>query len=40
MAKRNSGEAFHALDDPLGAAVFSVLMGMIGEMDKDGQKNG
>jgi hypothetical protein len=29
MAKRHSGEAFYALDDPLEAAVFSVLVEMM-----------
>ena len=31
MAKKHSSEAFYALDDPLEAAVFSVLVGMIKE---------
>lgn len=29
MAKRHSSEAFYALDDPLEAAVFSVLVEMM-----------
>ena len=31
MAKKHSSEAFYALDDPLEAAVFSVLVEMIKE---------
>ena len=34
MAKKHSSEAFYALDDPLEAAVFSVLVEMVKEMDK------
>lgn len=34
MAKKHSSEAFYALDDPLEAAVFSVLVEMLKEMDK------
>ena len=33
-AKKHSSEAFYALYDPLEAAVFSVLMEMLKEMDK------
>ena len=33
MAKKHSSEAFYALDDPLEAAVFSVLVEMLKEMD-------
>lgn len=33
MAKKHSSEAFYALDDPLEAAVFSVLVEMIRERD-------
>jgi hypothetical protein len=29
MAKKHSSEAFYALDDPLEAAVFSVLIEML-----------
>ncbi|VVB68982.1 Uncharacterised protein [uncultured archaeon] len=29
MAKKHSSEAFYALDDPLEAAVFSVLVEMV-----------
>jgi hypothetical protein len=39
MAKRHSSEAFYALDDPLEAAVFSVLVEMLKEMDKADRKN-
>ncbi len=31
MVKKHSGEAFYALDDPLEAAVFSVLVEMMRE---------
>jgi len=34
MAKKHSSEAFYALDDPLEAAVFSVLVEMLKEMAK------
>lgn len=34
MAKKHSSEAFYALDDPLEAAVFSVLVEMMKERDK------
>lgn len=34
MAKKHSSEAFYALDDPLEAAVFSVLVEMIRTKDK------
>lgn len=34
MAKKHSSEAFYALDDPLEAAVFSVLVEIVKEMDK------
>jgi hypothetical protein len=34
MAKRHSSEAFYALDDPLEAAVFSVLLELVKQMDK------
>jgi len=43
MAKKHSSEAFYALDDPLEAAVFSVLLEMMKElseetkMDKEGE---
>jgi hypothetical protein len=33
MAKKHSSEAFYALDDPLEAAVFSVLVEMRKELD-------
>jgi hypothetical protein len=33
MARKLSSEAFYALDDPLEAAVSSVLVEMIGELD-------
>jgi hypothetical protein len=32
MAKKHSSEAFYALDDPLEAAVFSVLVEMTREL--------
>jgi hypothetical protein len=38
MAKRHSSEAFYALDDPLEAAVFSVLVELIKEQNKKKQK--
>lgn len=34
MAKKHSSEAFYALDDPLEAAVFSVLVELIKELDR------
>ena len=34
MPKKHSREAFYALDDPLEAAVFSVLVEMLKERDK------
>jgi hypothetical protein len=34
MAKRHSSEAFYALDDPLEAAVFSVLVELLREMER------
>ena len=34
MAKKHSSEAFYALDDPLEAAVFSVLVELVKDMDK------
>jgi hypothetical protein len=33
MAKKHSSEAFYALDDPLEAAMFSVLVEMMKEVD-------
>lgn len=35
MAKKHSSEAFYALDDPLEAAVFSVLLELVKEMNED-----
>jgi hypothetical protein len=35
MAKKHSSEAFYALDDPLEAAVFSVLIELLKRMDED-----
>jgi hypothetical protein len=32
MAKKHSSEAFYALDDPLEAAVFSVLVELMMEL--------
>jgi len=37
MAKKHSSEAFYALDDPLEAAVFSVLVEMIKERSERGE---
>jgi aspartate aminotransferase-like enzyme len=34
MAKMHSSEAFYALDDPLEATVFSVLVELIKELDQ------
>ena len=34
MAKRHSSEAFYALDDPLEAAVFSVLVEMMRKLEE------
>lgn len=34
MAKKHSSEAFYALDDPLEAAVFSVLVEMVKKQSK------
>ena len=39
MARKHSSEAFYALDDPLEAAVFSVLVEMVKEMDKVDREN-
>jgi hypothetical protein len=38
MAKTHSSEAFYALDDPLEAAVFSVLVELMKELEKAGLK--
>ena len=35
MAKRHASEGFYALDDPLEAAVFSVLIEILKELDVD-----
>ena len=35
MAKKHSSEAFYALDDPLEAAVFSVLIELLRDMDEE-----
>ncbi len=35
MAKKHSSEAFYALDDPLEATVFSVLVEMMKELDEE-----
>ena len=40
MAKKHSSEAFYALDDPLEAAVFSVLVEMLKETNRADHKNG
>ena len=34
MAKKHSSEPFYALDDPLEAAVFSVLVEMMKELER------
>jgi len=39
MAKKHSSEAFYALDDPLEAAVFSVLLELVNEMDRADHEN-
>ncbi len=39
MARKHSSEAFYALDDPLEAAVFSVLVELLKEMDCSGSSN-
>ena len=38
MANKHSSEAFSALDDPLEAAVFSVLLELVKKMDTDSEK--
>ncbi len=38
MAKKHSSEAFYAMDDPLEAAVFSVLVELVKEMDEAHEK--
>jgi hypothetical protein len=38
MAKKHSSEAFYALDDPLEAAVFSVLVELVKELDETKDK--
>jgi hypothetical protein len=35
MAKRHTSEAFYALSDPLEAALLSVLVELLKEMDRD-----
>ncbi|MCU0637405.1 MAG: hypothetical protein MUE87_02115 [Methanothrix sp.] len=35
MAKKHSSEAFYALDDPLEAALFSVLVELLKELEKE-----
>ena len=40
MANKHSSEAFYALDDPLEAAVFSVLVEMLKETNRADRKNG
>jgi len=35
MAKKHSSEGFYAFDDPLEAALFSVLLEMLKEMEKE-----
>ncbi|MDM7933856.1 MAG: hypothetical protein QUS08_00525 [Methanothrix sp.] len=38
MAKKHSSEAFYCLDDPLEAAVFSVLVEIMKRQDEDKNK--
>jgi hypothetical protein len=38
MSRKHSSEAFYAQDDPLEAAVFSVLVEIVKEMDTDREK--
>jgi len=40
MAKKHSSEAFYAMDDPLEAAVFSVLVEILKEMKEMEENNG
>jgi hypothetical protein len=35
MAKRHSSEAFYAFDDPLEAALYSVLIELLKEQERD-----
>ena len=35
MAKKHSSEGFYAFDDPLEAALFSALVEMLKEMDRE-----
>lgn len=35
MAKRHSSEGFYAFDDPLEAALFSVLIEILKELDRE-----
>ena len=39
MAKKHSSEAFYALDDPLEAAVFSVLVELMKELGNCREQN-
>jgi hypothetical protein len=39
MSRKHSSEAFYALDDPLEAAVFSVLLELVKEMGKADYEN-
>jgi transcriptional regulatory protein LevR len=38
MAKKHSSEAFYAMDDPLEAAVFSVMLELVKEMETDRER--
>ncbi len=38
MTKMHSSEAFYCLDDPLEAAMFSVLVEIMKRQDKEGRK--
>jgi hypothetical protein len=39
MAKRHASEGFYAFDDPLEAAVFSVLVEILKEIDREGAES-
>lgn len=39
LARKHSSEAFYALDDPLEAAVFSVLVELIKDLDNKTNEN-
>jgi hypothetical protein len=39
MAKRHTSEGFYAFDDPLEAALFSVLVELLKERDRDREQH-